>query len=105
MVKIPRIIYHKIKLSMTLGSTLQSSPTTSYDLHSLEPTKALFEWNNKRTGEETNNMTTIMQINFQKMKPNLWEKINLVNKIVTIPFSNSFLHNHIASYVWRNMHS
>ena len=75
MVKSPRIIYHEIKLSMTSESTLQSAPTTSCALHSLGPTKVLFEWNNKRTGEETNNMPTIMQMNFQKMKPNLWEKI------------------------------
>ena len=39
----PRIIYHEIKLFMKSGSTLQSALTTSYALHSLEPTKALFE--------------------------------------------------------------
>ena len=42
-VKSPRIIYHEIKLFMKSGSTLQSALTTSYALHSLEPTKALFE--------------------------------------------------------------
>ena len=38
-----KIIYHEIKLFMKSGSTLQSALTTSYALHSLEPTKALFE--------------------------------------------------------------
>ena len=42
-VKSPRIIYHEIKLSMKSRSTLQSALTTSYALHSLQPTKALFE--------------------------------------------------------------
>ena len=42
-VKSPRIIYHGIKLTMKSGSTLQFAQTTSYALHSLEPTKALFE--------------------------------------------------------------
>ena len=38
-----RIIYHEIKLSKKLGSTLQFALTTIYALHSLEPTKALLE--------------------------------------------------------------
>ena len=42
-VKSPRIIYHEIKLSMKSGSSLESTLTTSYALHSLETTKDLFE--------------------------------------------------------------
>ena len=48
-VKSPRIIYHETKQSMKSGSTLQSALTTSYALHSLEPTEALFE-NEIKTG-------------------------------------------------------
>ena len=68
-VKSPRIIYHEIKLSMKSESTQKSTLTTSYALHSLEPTKALFE--SEIIREETNNMPTILQKNFQKMKAKL----------------------------------
>ena len=50
-VKSPRIINHEIKLSMKSGGTLQSDLTTSYALHSLEPTKALFK-NEIKTEQE-----------------------------------------------------
>ena len=49
--------------------------------------RSVWEWNKNRIREETNNMPTILQINFQKMKPTLWEKIKFGNnEIVTIPF-------------------
>ena len=50
-VKSPRIIYHEIKLSMKSESTQKSTLTTSYALHSLEPTKALFK-NEIKTKQE-----------------------------------------------------
>ena len=87
-VKSPRIIYHEIKLSMKSGSTLQSALTTSYALHSLEPTKALFK---NEIKIEQERKLIICQPYCKKIskKWNLnYEKIlNLViNEIVTIPF-------------------
>ena len=87
-VKSPRIIYHEIKLSMKSGSTLQSALTTSYALHSLEPTKALFK---NEIKIEQERKLIICQPYCKKIskKWNLnYEKIlNLViNEIVTIAF-------------------
>ena len=87
MVKSPRIIYHEIMLSTKSGSTLQFALTTIYALHSLEPTKALFE---SEIIREYERKLIICQPYCKKLSKKwnlIYEKrlYLVINEIVTVP--------------------